>query len=86
MLIGKYEVSAIDQWKGQEKTEEAVKKFVTLNGEYRVRAFTIINMNGREISINLQRVIKKEKIKNHARIPALNGDVLYSFIDNERYL
>merc|ERR1712228_1050109 len=70
---GKYEVSAIDKWKGRELIEESVKKFVTWDGEYRVKAFTVINVNGREISINLQRIIKKEKIKNHGRIPALNG-------------
>jgi len=49
--------------------EESVQKFVTLNGEYRVEAFTVIKGE----TVDLRKVIEKFEIKKHDRIPALNG-------------
>jgi len=70
---GSFAVSGVKKWRGKTELEEAVRRFVVLNGEYRVDPFTFLRTDEREMTVDIRGVIGKFQITAHARIPALNG-------------
>lgn len=76
---GSFDVSGITKWRGRTELEDSVKRFVELNGEYRIEAFTLIKVYDgnsscfKDMTVDLHDVIQKYEIREHPRIPALNG-------------
>lgn len=71
---GSLTVIGIGKWEGNRPIEQAVESYIIQNGEYSTHSMTYLNLDDDiQEEVYLESILEKVIIKDHPRIPVLNG-------------